>query len=194
MQAHLSAFAHYLITMSSPPPSSSSSRSSTPPDHDEAHDGRALTITYATETGTAEDVADRLARLCRCLHIHARVHNMEAYSPVRLQAFSQSSGLVSTHSTTPQGELINEHLIIFVVSTTGSGREPRAMTPLWQMLLRADLPDDLFEDMTFAVFGLGDTSYEKFCWPAKLLSRRLAQLGASELCARGEGDEQHHLG
>ncbi|RDX49050.1 riboflavin synthase domain-like protein [Lentinus brumalis] len=155
--------------MSSPPPSSSS-RSSTPLD---AHDERTLTILYATETGTAQDVADSLARLCRCLHIRARVISMDVYSP---------------------SELINEHLVIFIVATTGTGREPRAMTPLWQMLLRADLPEDLFEDLTFAVFGLGDTSYAKFCWPAKLLSRRLQHLGAMELCARGEGDEQHHLG
>ncbi|KAI0746992.1 riboflavin synthase domain-like protein [Daedaleopsis nitida] len=158
--------------MSSRPPSPST-RSSTSLDHEHAHDDRSLTILYATETGTAQDVADRLARLCRCLHIRARVHNTDVYPPT---------------------ELINEHLVLFVVSTTGSGREPRGMTPLWQMLLRADLPDDLFEDLAFAVFGLGDSSYEKFCWPGKLLSRRLQQLGANELCARGEGDEQHHLG
>ncbi|TBU41104.1 riboflavin synthase domain-like protein [Dichomitus squalens] len=158
--------------MSSTPPSSSS-RSSTPGCDGEAHHERTLTILYATETGTAQDVADRLARVCRCLHIHARVHSMDAYSPA---------------------ELINEHLVIFVVATTGTGREPRAMTPLWQTLLRADLPEDLFEDLHFAVFGLGDTAYEKFCWPAKLLSRRLEALGGTELCARGEGDEQHHLG
>ncbi len=65
--------------MSSPPPSSSS-RSSTPLD---AHDERTLTILYATETGTAQDVADSLARLCRCLHIRARVISMDVYSPVR---------------------------------------------------------------------------------------------------------------
>lgn len=68
------------------------------------------------------------------------------------------------------------------------------MTSLWNMLLRSDLPEDLFEDLSFAVFGLGDTAYEKFCWPAKLLSRRLASLGATEISARGEGDEQHPLG
>ncbi|KAJ3477514.1 hypothetical protein NLI96_g10410 [Meripilus lineatus] len=62
------------------------------------------------------------------------------------------------------------------------------------MLLRSDLPSDLFEDLDFAVFGLGDSSYEKFCWPAKLLARRLVSLGANEVCERGEGDEQHHLG
>lgn len=68
------------------------------------------------------------------------------------------------------------------------------MTPLWTMLLRSDLPEDLFEDLHFAVFGLGDTSYEKFCWPAKLFSRRLGSLGALEFCTRGEGDDQHTLG
>ena len=93
-----------------------------------------------------------------------------------------------------RAEPINEHPVVFVVATTGSGREPRARTPLWQMLLRADLPEDLLEELHFAFFGLGDTAYEKFCWPAKLLSRRLQALGALELCARGEGDEQHHLG
>jgi len=76
----------------------------------------------------------------------------------------------------------------------GAGKEPRSMTPLWTQLLRADLPSDLFEDLKFTVFGLGDSSYEKFCWPAKLLSRRLASLGAVELCPRGEGDDQHPLG
>ena len=68
------------------------------------------------------------------------------------------------------------------------------MTPLWNILLRSDLPADLFDELEFAVFGLGDTAYENFCWPAKKLSRRMQSLGAIELCVRGEGDEQHRLG
>ncbi len=84
--------------------------------------------------------------------------------------------------------------MIFIVSTTGSGIEPRSMTSLWNMLLRSDLPADLFEDMQFTVFGLGDTSYEKFCWPAKRLARRLENLGARKFCEAAEGDEQHLSG
>jgi sulfite reductase alpha subunit-like flavoprotein len=84
--------------------------------------------------------------------------------------------------------------VVFVVSTTGSGVEPRSMTELWTMLLRSDLPDDLFEDLPFAVFGLGDTSYEKFCWASKKLSRRMESLGGLEICERGDGDEQHRFG
>lgn len=68
------------------------------------------------------------------------------------------------------------------------------MTPMWNMLLRSDLPSDLLEDMDYAVFGLGDTAYEKFCWAAKKLARCLESLGAREVCPRGEGDEQHPFG
>jgi sulfite reductase alpha subunit-like flavoprotein len=68
------------------------------------------------------------------------------------------------------------------------------MTALWSMLLRSDLPNDILEDLHFAVFGLGDSSYEKFCWPAKKLARRLVGLGATQMCHRGEGDDQHYFG
>ncbi|KAG2130147.1 uncharacterized protein EDB93DRAFT_87346 [Suillus bovinus] len=134
---------------------------------------RELLILYATETGTAQETADRIARECRKVCFHCRVQSMDVYPPETL---------------------ISEHLVIFVVSTTGWGAEPRAMTSLWNMLLRSDLPSDLFEDMDFCVFGLGDTAYEKFCWPAKKLSRRMQSLGGYEICPRGEGDEQHRMG
>lgn len=150
---------------------------------------RELLILYATETGTAQETADRIARECRRVHFHCRVQSMDAYPPVG------GFPIVVTWCSRPAQEtLISEHLVIFVVSTTGWGAEPRAMTSLWNMLLRSDLPEDLFEDMDFCVFGLGDTAYEKFCWPAKKLSRRMQSLGGHEICSRGEGDEQHRLG
>ncbi|KAJ3563104.1 hypothetical protein NP233_g9156 [Leucocoprinus birnbaumii] len=141
--------------------------------HDSHDDERRLLILYATETGNAQDVADRVARAARNLQFRGQVMSVDCYS---------------------LENLVMEELVVFVVSTTGSGVEPRSMTPLWNMLLSSRLPTDLFEDLSFAVFGLGDTSYEKFCWPAKLLSKRLRSLGATEICERGEGDEQHLLG
>ncbi|KAJ6577333.1 riboflavin synthase domain-like protein [Mycena capillaripes] len=136
-------------------------------------DDRSVLILYATETGTARDVAERLARQCRRVHFTCRVLSTDKYS---------------------LSDLISETLVLFVISTTGSGSEPRAMTLMWKTLLRSDLPADLFDDLSFAVFGLGDTAYEKFCWPAKKLSRRLVSLGATEICERGEGDDQDPLG
>jgi sulfite reductase alpha subunit-like flavoprotein len=149
-------------------------------------------ILYATETGTAQDVGDRIARHCRRIHAQSRVVNMANYPPVTVP-FGFRCVVVHV-SFFMQEELISEQLVIFVVSTTATGLEPRSMTPLWTLLLRSSLPSDLFEDLEFAVFGLGDTAYEKFCWPAKKLCRRIEGLGATEICARGEGDEQHQLG
>ncbi|KAJ3727635.1 riboflavin synthase domain-like protein [Lentinula raphanica] len=134
---------------------------------------RQALILYATETGTAKDVADRVARECRRIHIQSRVLSMDAYSTE---------------------DLVSETLVIFIVSTTGSGSEPRTMTLLWKKLLLSSLPPDLLEDVRFTVFGLGDSAYEKFCWPAKRLTRRLESLGAVRLCECAEGDEQHILG
>jgi sulfite reductase alpha subunit-like flavoprotein len=90
--------------------------------------------------------------------------------------------------------LIEEPLVIFVCSTTGQGVEPRNMTKLWKTLLRADLPEDLFDGMDFAVFGLGDSSYARYNWAAKKLQRRLQSLGAREIWERGDADDQHYLG
>lgn len=41
-----------------------------------------VTILYATETGTAQEIADRIASQCRRIGLQARVHSMDAYSPV----------------------------------------------------------------------------------------------------------------
>ncbi|KAF8837453.1 riboflavin synthase domain-like protein [Paxillus ammoniavirescens] len=108
-----------------------------------------------SETGTAQQIAGRIARECWRGIFQCFVRNMGDYPPF-------------------------QHFVVFVGATTGSGAEPRAMIFLSKLLLRFDLPEDLFEDLDFCVFGLGDTAYEKFHWPAKKLSRRLANPGARE--------------
>jgi sulfite reductase alpha subunit-like flavoprotein len=93
-----------------------------------------------------------------------------------------------------QEDLLHEPLVLFVVSTTGSGIPPRSMTTFWSLLLRSDLPPDILDELHFAVFGLGDSAYERFCWAAKMLRRRLGALGAVEIVEMGVGDEQMPLG
>jgi len=38
-------------------------------------------------------------------------------------------------------------------------------------------------DVNFALYGLGDSSYEKFCYAGKILARRMISLGARLLDA-----------
>jgi sulfite reductase alpha subunit-like flavoprotein len=130
-------------------------------------------ILYATETGTAEDVAYQVSRQCSRIHIPTRVVDMAYYDPT---------------------QLISESCTLFIVSTTGAGDNPHSMIPFWNILLRSDLPDDLFDGMLYGVFGLGESGYERFCWPSKRLSNRLRALGGREICERGEGDERDPIG
>jgi sulfite reductase alpha subunit-like flavoprotein len=91
-------------------------------------------------------------------------------------------------------ELINEALVVFVVGTTGNGDFPSSALAFWRFILRSDLPDDILSDVTIATFGLGDSSYKRFCWPIRKINKRLRTLGAAELIEGGEGDDQHYLG
>lgn len=52
-------------------------------------------------------------------------------------------------------------------------------------LHRADPPD-----VHYTIYGLGDTSYERFCFAGKMLARRLDHLGANLLCEPAWGDER----
>lgn len=90
--------------------------------------------------------------------------------------------------------LIHECFVLFVVSTTGNGEFPSTARPFWRFLLRSSLPDTILSDLTFAVFGLGDSTYSRFCWAARMLQRRLLQLGAEPWLEEGEADDQHYLG
>jgi len=136
-------------------------------------DDRRVLVLYATETGNAFDVAVRIDREGKKRGLNVAVQSVDAY---------------------PLDNLINENVVLFVVSTTGSGAEPRSLRHLWSLLIRSELPNDLFDGLHYSIFGLGDSSYEKFCWPAKKLDRRIQSLGGSSIIERGEGDDRHPFG
>lgn len=81
-----------------------------------------------------------------------------------------------------------------MVSTTGQGDLPANATIFWKSLLRKKLPTHCLSQVDFALFGLGDSSYEKFNWAARKFRKRILQLGANEAVPFGEGDERHDNG
>ncbi|RIA87746.1 hypothetical protein C1645_713689 [Glomus cerebriforme] len=134
---------------------------------------RQMLILYGSQTGCAQDVAERMSRQAKRRHFKTRLYSMDAYD---------------------RDNLINENLVIFFCSTTGQGDEPDNMKKFWKFLLRKNLPNDILNQMKFTVFGLGDSSYIRYNWPAKKLYKRLLQLGAQSIYPRGDGDDQHYLG
>ncbi|XP_032117621.1 NADPH-dependent diflavin oxidoreductase 1 isoform X1 [Sapajus apella] len=132
-----------------------------------------LLVLFGSQTGTAQDVSERLGREARRRRLGCRVQGLDSY---------------------PVANLIHEPLVIFVCATTGQGDPPDNMKNFWRFIFRKNLPSTALCQMDFAVLGLGDSSYAKFNFVAKKLHRRLLQLGGSALLPVCLGDDQHELG
>ncbi|XP_077479486.1 NADPH-dependent diflavin oxidoreductase 1 [Stigmatopora argus] len=135
--------------------------------------GPALFILYGSQTGTAQDTAQRIARQALRRHLRVRLSSLDDYNVANL---------------------ISESLVVFVCSTTGQGDPPDNMKIFWRFLFRKSLPLGSLCQLDCAILGLGDSSYPKFNFVAKKLHKRLAQLGATMLLPVGLADDQHELG
>lgn len=133
---------------------------------------RRLLVLYGSQTGTAQDAAERMWRQARRRLFSVRVAALDTYR---------------------FADLIGEPLVVFVVATTGQGDPPDNMKMFWRFIMRKNLPADSLSGVRFAVLGLGDSSYQKFNFVAKKLHRRLEQLGGKAVLAPGLSDDQHEL-
>ncbi|KAG0539286.1 hypothetical protein BDA96_03G310000 [Sorghum bicolor] len=133
-----------------------------------------LLVLYASQTGNAMDAAERVGREAErggCPAVD--VLSMDSFDPSRLPS---------------------ERFVVFVVSTTGQGDPPDSMKGFWRYLLRKDLDRQWLKGIHHAVFGLGDSGYQKYNFAAKKLDRRLLHLGAEPVLEIGLGDDQHPSG
>ncbi|KAF9618175.1 hypothetical protein IFM89_000644 [Coptis chinensis] len=131
-------------------------------------------ILYASQTGNAIDAAERVGS-------EAEHRGCPATVVLSMDDF---------HVTT----LPNEEAVVFVVSTTGQGDIPNSMKVFWRFLLQKNLSQNWLKGVRYAVFGLGDSGYQKFNFAAKKLDKRLSDLGGTPIIERGLGDDQHPLG
>lgn len=126
-----------------------------------------LTILYGTQNGTAERLAYRLGRY----GLLGGAHHIQV-----LEA-----------DEVPLDKWISLSPLLFVCSNANQGDAPLSIKKTWQSLLSPASP--LLDGLFFAVFGVGDSLYEKFNYMPKMLHNRLVQLHAVPLCYRGLGDE-----
>merc|ERR1712153_42092 len=78
-----------------------------------------LTVLYGSQTGTAQEVAERI------------------YWAARRRGFQPD---ISAMDYFPRDQLPGCRLVVFVVSTTGAGEPLDNMRSLWSFLLRKSLP------------------------------------------------------
>lgn len=132
-----------------------------------------LLILYASETGNAIDAAERLGREAERRGCPVLLLSVDDFDP---------------------SSLPDQEIVIFVVSTTGQGENPDSIKVFWKFLLQRNLTQTWLSRVNYAVFGLGDSGYQKYNFVAKKLDKRLSDLGATAVVERGLGDDQHPSG
>ncbi|PJE86619.1 NADPH-dependent assimilatory sulfite reductase flavoprotein subunit [Yersinia mollaretii] len=88
-------------------------------------------------------------------------------------------------------QIAQERLLVVVASTQGEGEPAEEAVALHKFLFSKKAPK--LPETAFAVFGLGDTSYEHFCQAGKDFDNKLAELGAERLLDRVDADVEYQV-
>lgn len=129
-----------------------------------------IKILFASETGNAAELARQIASRAQQAGIAASAEDLARYKPRALK---------------------DEETVLFVASTHGEGEPPEPALPFFEFLAGRKAP--ALPHLRFAVLALGDSTYEFYCAAGKTLDRRLEELGAKRLYARGDCDVDYEV-
>ncbi|HAU3359206.1 TPA: NADPH-dependent assimilatory sulfite reductase flavoprotein subunit [Salmonella enterica subsp. salamae] len=127
-----------------------------------------ITLISASQTGNARRVAEALRDDLLAANLNVTLVNAGDYK------FKQ---------------IASEKLLVMVTSTQGEGEPPEEAVALHKFLFSKKAPT--LNDTAFAVFSLGDTSYEFFCQAGKDFDNKLAELGGERLLERVDADVEY---
>jgi NADPH-ferrihemoprotein reductase len=130
-----------------------------------------LVVFFGSQTGNSQDLAERLAK--------------EGHSRFGLQ--TMAADLEDYDYET----LVNfppEKVAVFLLSSYGEG-EPTDNAVQFFEFITSEEYEGRLDNMRYAMFGLGNSSYEHFNLVARKVDASLLQHGAKRLGALGEGDD-----
>lgn len=124
-----------------------------------------ITLISASQTGNARQVAEQLNETLTANGLPVELVAAGSYK------FKQ---------------IDKARLLVIVTSTQGEGEPPEEAFALHKFIMSKKAP--ALQQTAFAVFGLGDSSYEHFCQAGKDFDQRLNALGAERLLERVDAD------
>ena len=80
-----------------------------------------------------------------------------------------------------------ERLVVCVVSTTGQGDAPDNASKFFRWVKGRSNSSTMLAAWRYCVLALGDTNYDQFCKPGKVLDKRLEELGARRFVTGATG-------
>lgn len=131
--------------------------------------GQSILVAWASQSGTAEQLARHSAEVLR------------PHFPVALMPLSAVNEQV----------LLDTRHAFFVASTYGEGEPPDNGVAFQRRYLNDSATCDL-SHLEFAVLALGDRTYQRFCAFGRHLQAGLERLGARPMGALIESDRQEH--
>ncbi|XP_058854290.1 NADPH--cytochrome P450 reductase-like isoform X1 [Acipenser ruthenus] len=136
--------------------------------------GKNIVVFYGSQTGTAEEFANRLSKDAQRYGMRGTVADPEEYDMSELSRLSE----------------IDNSIAVFCMATYGEGDPTDNAQDFYDWLQEAD--DDL-SGVNFTVFGLGNKTYEHYNAMGKYVDKRLQQLGAKRIFDLGMGDDDGNL-
>lgn len=124
-----------------------------------------ITLVSASQTGNARRLAEQLRDDLLAAQLQVNLINAADYKFKQIAA---------------------EKIVIVIASTQGEGEAPEEAVAFYKYLHSKKAPS--LPDVGFAVFGLGDSSYEFFCKAGKDFDQRFSELGAQRLLPRVDAD------
>lgn len=124
-----------------------------------------VTVLFASMTGNARDCGEKVAAELNKAGITTEAHDLASWDP---------------------RQLLEQTKVLITISTWGEGEPPDDGVNFYDYVKSLEAP--ALENIKFAVFALGDTSYDEFCKCGRDLDEMFEARGAQRLLDRVDND------
>jgi len=142
---------------------------------------RTMVIFYGSQTGTAEEFAFRISQNARRYGIKSLVLNPE------------DCDFEEIENMTRDLDVAKNITMVMCLATYGEGDPTDNALEMYDWLTKEDHESDMLDGINFAVFGLGNKTYEKFCHVGKETDKALSKWGGNQLIEVGLGDDNDNI-